>query len=235
MRNAGPYARLKFAMDYWCALWFWPIDKADMLPSRNEFLNDMNLILVGTFSSKGNNLLEYGFGQLSLFPTERDEIICKIKDFFPGQNVVDIDGLCTLFPRLALAREIAEQNRFMHWELEFADLFAKRGGFDIVIGNPPWVKVEWNEQAVLADRCPIFAVKKLTATQTAKRRTEVLQNKEVKNLYFYEYSAISGEQNFLGATINYDVLKGMATNLFKCFLPPSWNFSNGQGVSCFVQ
>ena len=27
MRNAGPYARLKFAMDYWCALWFWPIDK----------------------------------------------------------------------------------------------------------------------------------------------------------------------------------------------------------------
>lgn len=234
MRNAGPYARLKFAMDYWCALWFWPIDKADMLPSRNEFLNDMNLILVGTFSSKGNNLLEYGFGQLSLFPTERDEIICKIKDFFPGQNVVDIDGLCTLFPRLALAREIAEQNRFMHWELEFADLFAKRGGFDIVIGNPPWVKVEWNEQAVLADRCPIFAVKKLTATQTAKRRTEVLQNKEVKNLYFYEYSAISGEQNFLGATINYDVLKGMATNLFKCFLPQAWNFSNGQGVSCFV-
>ena len=38
MRNAGPYARLKFAMDYWCALWFWPIDKADLLPSRSEFL-----------------------------------------------------------------------------------------------------------------------------------------------------------------------------------------------------
>lgn len=33
MRNAGPYARLKFAMDYWCALWFWPIDKADLLPT----------------------------------------------------------------------------------------------------------------------------------------------------------------------------------------------------------
>ena len=35
MKNAGPYARLKFAMDYWCALWFWPIDKADLLPSRS--------------------------------------------------------------------------------------------------------------------------------------------------------------------------------------------------------
>ena len=26
--NAGPYARLKFAMDYWCSLWFWPIEKS---------------------------------------------------------------------------------------------------------------------------------------------------------------------------------------------------------------
>ena len=51
MRNAGPYARLKFAMDYWCALWFWPIDKADLLPSRSEFFFDMSLILEGTIAS----------------------------------------------------------------------------------------------------------------------------------------------------------------------------------------
>lgn len=36
-RNAGAYARLKFAMDYWCALWFWPIEKADLLPNRMSF------------------------------------------------------------------------------------------------------------------------------------------------------------------------------------------------------
>jgi len=99
MNNAGPYARLKFAMDYWCALWFWPIDKADMLPSRSEFLNDMNLILVGTFSNKGNNPLEYGFGQLSLFPTEQDELLCKIKDLFPGQNVVKLSQFFELYKK----------------------------------------------------------------------------------------------------------------------------------------
>ena len=37
-KNAGSYARLKFAMDYWCALWFWPIQQADLLPTRAEFL-----------------------------------------------------------------------------------------------------------------------------------------------------------------------------------------------------
>ena len=27
--NASEYARLKLAMDYWCSLWFWPMDQAD--------------------------------------------------------------------------------------------------------------------------------------------------------------------------------------------------------------
>lgn len=234
MKNAGPYARLKFAMDYWCALWFWPIDKADMLPSRNEFLNDMNLILVGTFSSKGNNLLEYGFGQLSLFPTERDEIICKIKDFFPGQNVVDIDELCRLFPRLALVREIAAQNHFMHWELEFADLFAERGGFDLVIGNPPWVLLGWNEQGILADQYPIFAVKKMNAVQTAEHRKEALHNHKTYKIYFDEFENTYGQQSFLNAQQNYSVLSGMKANLYKCFLPLAWYLGVNNGLSAFV-
>ena len=232
MKNAGPYARLKFAMDYWCALWFWPIDKADMLPSRNEFLNDMNLILVGTFSNKGSNILEFG-QQLSLFPTEQDELICKIKDLFPGQNVVDIDGLCALFPRLALVRKIAEQNRFMHWELEFADLFAEHGGFDLVIGNPPWIKLVWNEQSVLADNNPMFAVKKLSASVTTQRRSEALEKEKTRKLYFSEYELTSAQKCFLGATQNYPDIQG-AVNLFKCFLPQAWSFTAKNGVSAFI-
>ncbi|MEI5617536.1 hypothetical protein WB403_51480, partial [Streptomyces brasiliscabiei] len=31
---ATPYHRLKLVMDYWCALWFWPLDKVDELPDR---------------------------------------------------------------------------------------------------------------------------------------------------------------------------------------------------------
>lgn len=32
--NASEYARLKLAMDYWCSLWFWPIDQANLLPHK---------------------------------------------------------------------------------------------------------------------------------------------------------------------------------------------------------
>lgn len=233
MQNAGPYARLKFAMDYWCALWFWPIDKADMLPSRSEFLNDLNLILVGTFSTKGNsNMLEYQ--QLSMFPTAQDEIVAKINELFPGQNIVDIDNLCTLFPRLALVREIAEQNHFMHWELEFADLFAERGGFDLVIGNPPWVKIQWTEQGVLSDKNPLFSVRKLSAAQTAEKRGKALELDQMRKAYFSEYESMSGTQLFLNAFQNYPDLAGQQTNLYKCFLPQAWMHGNSKGVSAFI-
>ncbi len=53
--NASPYARLKAVMDYWCALWFWPIDKADELPSRMEFLFDVQMLLgLDVVSTRGD-------------------------------------------------------------------------------------------------------------------------------------------------------------------------------------
>lgn len=238
MRNAGPYARLKFAMDYWCALWFWPIDKADLLPTRSEFLFDMSLILEGTTKSvlvtdtatDKKNI----HGQISMFPTEMQKIEAEILDLYSDIGEVDIPVLRKQNPRLDLAARIAEQNKFMHWELEFADLFAERGGFDLIIGNPPWIKIEWNEQSVLSDTHPMFAVKKLTATQTTHKRAEALENAVTRKMYFSEYEMLSGEQTFLNAMQNYADLKGQQTNLFKCFLPQSWMYNSKSGVAAFV-
>ncbi len=47
VRNSSPYRRLKLVMDYWCALWFWPIEEADLLPSRDDVLLDLSLLLEG--------------------------------------------------------------------------------------------------------------------------------------------------------------------------------------------
>ena len=219
-QNAGPYARLKFAMDYWCALWFWPIDKADLLPSRSEFLNDMYMILVGLYNTSSNTQ------QLSWLEDDDEE-----QDMLLNVN---LNELCALLPRLELVRRITAQNHFMHWELEFADVFAERGGFDLMIGNPPWIKIEWNEQGMLADANPMFAVKKLTATQTTHERQTALENAHTHSMYFAEYEMLSGEQNFLNAVQNYPALKGQQTNLFKCFLPLSWEKTNESGIAAFV-
>lgn len=230
MENAGPYARLKFAMDYWCALWFWPIDKTDLLPSRSDFLFDMALILEGGVQSVTKEDLKQG----KLFPTQMQEMADQIYDLYKDLPEVDLAALCERNPRLKLVKEIADKNKFFHWELEFADLFAERGGFDLIIGNPPWIKLEWNEQAVLSDRQPLFAVKNFTATQTTQKRKEALSDPETYRLYLAEYVSIAGMQNFLNAVQNYPILKGQQTNLYKCFLPQAWTFCREAGISAFV-
>lgn len=223
MRNAGPYARLKFAMDYWCALWFWPIDKADLLPTRSEFLFDMSLILEGTMASVNVTDTVKG-GQISLFPTEMEQLALDIIDTYGTDTVVDIPRLRKENPRLDLAAKIAEQNKFMHWELEFADLFAERGGFDLMIGNPPWVKLEWNESAVLSDLRPMYVIKKLSASAKALHRDEILKNSVALSAYMEEFCSINGTLSFLNAVQNYPELKGQQTDLFKCFIPQSWKY-----------
>src|SRR5699024_5413085 len=49
-----------------------------------------------------------------------------------------------------------------------------------------------------------------------------------------EYEESEGVQNFLNDVANYEVLKGIQTNLYKCFLPQAWKSIHDQGVSAFL-
>ncbi|MCX8207857.1 MAG: N-6 DNA methylase, partial [Methanothrix sp.] len=54
------------------------------------------------------------------------------------------------------ARKLAASNRFFHWPLEFPDVFDE-GGFDVVLGNPPWEQIQLEEQEFFAARDPEIA------------------------------------------------------------------------------
>lgn len=49
------------------------------------------------------------------------------------------------------ARELSALHPFFHWPLEFPEVFAA-GGFDIVLGNPPWERIKLQEQEFFAGR-----------------------------------------------------------------------------------
>lgn len=42
----------------------------------------------------------------------------------------------------SLARSLNVNNRYFHWELEFTEIFLEKDGFDVVIGNPPYIDSE---------------------------------------------------------------------------------------------
>ena len=231
--NASPYARLKAVMDYWCALWFWPIDKADELPNRMEFLWDVNMLLgVGVVDTSGRKGRPEG--QLSMFDDlDLDPYARELSDRYGKYGAVNLDQLRADFPRLRIANEVAEQQKFFHWELEFSDVFENRGGFDLVVGNPPWIRLEWQEELLLGDHNPLLVVKKIGATQATKMRSDLLNNSIIRAQYLREYESITGQQVFNNSIGNYPLLTG-TPNLYKCFLPQAWTFGNNQGVAAFI-
>ena len=51
----------------------------------------------------------------------------------------------------AAASTLARQHRFLHWHLAFAEIM-QCGGFDVVLGNPPWERIKLQEQEFFASR-----------------------------------------------------------------------------------
>ncbi|KJS71062.1 MAG: type II restriction enzyme, methylase subunit, partial [Comamonadaceae bacterium BICA1-1] len=220
-KNASPYRRLKLVMDAWCALWFWPLDKASELPSREHWWFVLETVLLGNaslVSAPADDLFPETQPQQGLdFTPERDRY-----------GHVDIAALIEALPQLQVAQQVAGQQHFMHWALEFADVFKTRGGFDVILGNPPWIKVEWNEQSLLSDFDPRFAIRKLSASDTAKQREAVFAAlPQARDDYLAECVTTEGMGAFLNATQNYPLLKGQQSNLFKCFLPLVWQVGSG--------
>jgi Leu/Phe-tRNA-protein transferase len=235
-KNASAYRRLKLAMDYWCALWFWPIERARELPEREEYLFDLENLLLGDTVAAGP---KYEMGDL-FAPTQDREAGKRFVDRF---GVVNLETLFKVFPRLKLAHEIATRRRFLHWELEFADIFLpegkgdeqRAGGFDLVLGNPPWVKVEWEEAGILADHEPLFALRKYSASRLNELREATFHRiPALPPAWRDEYEEAEGTQNFLNALSNYRMLAGQKANLYKCFLPRAWLLGSEQGVAAFV-
>ncbi|MCP4612931.1 MAG: class I SAM-dependent DNA methyltransferase [Planctomycetes bacterium] len=225
--NSSPYRRLKLVMDYWCALWFWPIEKADLLPSRTEFLFDLTLVLEGNlYDSKVNEN-----GQQLMFPDTlpKQMSLSMLNEF----GYVNVDKLCSENKRFGLVKELAERYRYLHWELEFADLFGSRRGFDLVVGNPPWIEVHWEEKGVLSDINPLMTVRDLSAAEVAELRTNVLSNHVNIAHYFSEYIESTAIKNYLTSSKNYEYIRGK-NNLYKCFNCRSWDIIGSQGVVAFV-
>ncbi|MCD4822780.1 MAG: hypothetical protein K8R11_12165 [Methanococcoides sp.] len=228
VRSSSVYRRLKLVMDYWCALWFWPIEKADLLPSRHEMLLELSLILEGNVF----DITAHAEEQLSIFPETKPKQLYL--DMVDELGHVNVDKLCQQNERLGLVKTLGKKYRFLHWELEFADIFEDRGGFDLVLGNPPWIKVEWKEAGVLGDAEPEFVLRKYSASRLNELRDEAVEKYNLTGAYLGEFEEADGTQNFLNAYQNYPLLKGVQTNLYKCFLPQAWMIGNKEGISGFL-
>jgi len=83
--------------------------------------------------------------------------------FWPGDQVAMAptpDTLHALTPETSsIVREVAQREHFFHWELEFPDVFSgPNGGFDAVIGNPPWDTIQPMSKEFFSNIDPLYRV-----------------------------------------------------------------------------
>ncbi len=69
------------------------------------------------------------------------------------------------------APKVAQDTRAFHWPLEFPDIM-ERGGFDVVLGNPPWEVTQFSEKEYFATRQPEIAALSGAARKDAIEQLE---------------------------------------------------------------
>ena len=83
-----------------------------------------------------------------------------------------------------LISELSQQYRFFHWYLEFPDVFEGGiGGFDCMLGNPPWERIKLQEKEFFEVRSPEIA----NAPTAAHRRKMIAELRQTQHKLWAEY------------------------------------------------
>lgn len=220
---SGSFQRLKLLMDVWCGLWFWPLDKVRELPRRWSFLAAAKLLLGETAPMP--ELCALLSDQLGF------EVDVLVKA--AGEQVPDTESLAVAVSWFGTAQELAEEQRFHHWELVFPEILgdgSESRGFHLILGNPPWLKASWNDSIVLNDFNVLLGVKEAKSAEYNKARNALLNEDQNLILYTNQFRKNEGSVAFLNSGHEYPLLTGMHANLYKNFIVKSWAIIADDGI-----
>ncbi|WP_055711909.1 hypothetical protein [Streptomyces torulosus] len=139
------------------------------------------------------------------------------------------------YPWAGVARDVAERQGFFHWELEFGQVFA-RGGYDLQVGNPPWVRPRWQEAGILAEVEPWFMlVEKPRVEEWRLRKNEALRTASHHVSYFLEeLSSTVSSLAYLGNVTTYPALVATQPDLYRAFMCRSWLNLHEYGIAGLI-
>ncbi|MFD9433048.1 Eco57I restriction-modification methylase domain-containing protein [Streptomyces sp. NPDC060002] len=264
-RKGTPYWRLKQVMDAWCALWFWPLEEIGLLDGSDEFwyrpkgedltalpkghgdrrvalksLEDwlefaesvVGRVDVDTGEGQQASLLSFeGVKSLDELDSKEHELDEKMTEATAWSRHADLGHT---FPWYETVQRIADERGFFHWELDFAHVFAE-GGFDLMVGNPPWVRQEWDENGVLAEIEPWFVLGGKDAEADWELNVaDALGKPGHRSFYLAELETVAGVSEFLSSTDTYPELAGTRPDMYRAFMLVSWRAIGKRGMAGLI-
>ncbi len=134
------------------------------------------------------------------------------------------------------ARTIANREGFLHWEVTFPGVWHRwqescpEGGFDAIIGNPPWDHIEQPEVEWFVTRDQEIA----HAATGAKRKALIGKQKEAGEKLALEYEMVRNRaatmREFVRSSGKYPLLSGGRINLYSLFVERSMSLIKPDGV-----
>ncbi|MET1152878.1 DNA methyltransferase [Arthrobacter sp.] len=229
----GSYQRLRRVMDAWNALWFWPLTERATAgakpPALDEWLAALEMIL-GLQGKESKMEGQQTFGAASTW----DELNAAERADLEFALVSDIEIAKKQHAWLQVCENIAVDQGFFHWELDFASVFG-RGGFDLQVGNPPWVRPDWDENAVYAEFDPWWQLNdKQTQVQKAEKQLEAKADLTQIEFMCSQAAGIVSVREFLTSSAYYPIVTGLRPDLYRSFMERSWVSVSKTGVVALV-
>lgn len=126
----------------------------------------------------------------------------------------------------------ADAEHFLHWEIAFPTVWmtATEGGFDAIIGNPPWDRMKLQEVEWFAERRPEIAM----ATKAADRKKLIADLQKNDDPLWLEYCQAS-ENAEIGSKVarqygDYPLLSGGDINLYSLFVERASHLVKPTGI-----
>ncbi len=134
------------------------------------------------------------------------------------------------------AKEIADRENFLHWEVAFPGVWHRWqdddpvGGFDAVIGNPPWDRIKLQEVEWFATRSSKLAL----APTAAARRRGIKKLRDQGDPLAVEFDAAKLRADRLGQLVRssgqYPLLGGGDINLYSLFVERATRLVKPDGI-----
>ena len=200
----SPAGRLRTIMNAWCALWMWSPAHGTELPHLDEWIEAAELLLGQPDATETGQLLT---------PYEMNDGTLESVERFGKAST---DEVMDRYPWLVHCSAMADEQAFFHWELEHAPIF-QRGGFDLVVGNPPWTKLSRTDTDVLVDANPRAAIEGW-ASARVRDQQDLYQRPDVLEAFEYECGRSEGTAAFLACPAFYPLTSACLTNLYLSFI-----------------
>ena len=154
-----------------------------------------------------------------------------------GEDPKSRRGVKRLRALLKKSRKLMEEERFFGWQAAFPGVWSdwegeeREGGFDAVVGNPPWDRMKLQQVEWFAARRPEIA----RARHKADRERMIADLEKAKDPLAREFAQAS-ERSASAARVaracgDYPLLSGGDVNLYSLFVERAMSLVNPDGVA----